>query len=428
MTSGPSQTESTRGQRLAAGRGLAACQQAFSRTVSSALGAGLALAGYPAAPTRQRVARQDLVKRRRASDAEITKTLRVRLGQALERTKVKYDQYVAGETKAPPVFNILIISGGGDWGAFGAGYLKGWQRIPAVHPLAMPEFDVVTGVSTGTLIAPFAFLGDTQSIDSIAKLYRNPGADWVKPRGRLYFLPDNISFAEVPGLEREVRNHLNMDMIRRIAEAGADGRFLFINTTNLDYAASHPFDLVAEARHAVELGELDRIHNIALASAGIPAAFPFRMIDEGLHVDGGVTANIIYGGQAAEEDMPPGIWQTTYPGLPIPKMRFWVIFNNQFRPPPMVTQPKWTAVIQRSLETGTRASTTTALHHLFSMAEIARFKRKADMEVRVVSIPEDWMPPAPGAFVKETMNELVELGERLGENPESWSDKPPPRV
>ena len=109
-------------------------------------------------------------------------------------------------------------------------------------------------------------------------------------------------------------------------------------------------------------------------------------------------------------------------------MRFWVIFNNQFRPPPMVTQPKWTAVIQRSLETGTRASTTTALHHLFSMAEIARLKRKADVEVRVVSIPEDWMPPAPGVFVKETMNELVDLGERLGENPESWSDKPPLRV
>ena len=129
------------------------------------------------------------------------------------------------------------------------------------------------------------------------KPYRNPGADWVKPRGRLYFLPNNISFAEVPGLEREVRNHLNMDMMRRIAKAGADGRFLAINTTNLDYAASHPFDLVAEARHALESGELDRIHNIVLASAGIPAAFPFRMIDQELHVDGGVTGNIIYGGR-----------------------------------------------------------------------------------------------------------------------------------
>ena len=265
--------------------------------VSFSLRAGLALAGYPVAPTRQHVALEDLVKRRRASDAEITNALRVRLGKALERTKVRHDQYVAGE-QGPPIVNALIISGGGDWGAFGAGYLKGWRQIPAAHSLAMPEFDVVTGVSTGTLIAPFAFLGDTQSINSIARLYRNPGDDWVKPRGKLYFLPDNISFAEVPGLEREVRSHLNMDMIRRIAEGGADGRFLAINTTNLDHAASHPFDLVAEAQHAIESGELDRIHNIVLASAGSLPHFRSGMIDQELHVDGGVTGNIIYGGQA----------------------------------------------------------------------------------------------------------------------------------
>ena len=109
-------------------------------------------------------------------------------------------------------------------------------------------------------------------------------------------------------------------------------------------------------------------------------------------------------------------------------MRFWVIFNNQFRAPPVMTEPKWTAVIQRSLETGTRASTATSLHHLFSMAEIARLKRSAEIEIRVVSIPEDWMPPVPGVFVKETMNDLADLREKLGEDPASWSDKPHARV
>ena len=133
------------------------------------------------------------------------------LGRLLERTKAEYDRYTAGGQKEPPVIDILIISGGGDWGAFGAGFLKGWQKVPAQHPLAKPEFDAVTGVSTGTLIAPFAFLGDEQSIDEIVNLYRNPGADWVKQRGMLYFLPDNISFAEVPGLEREMRKHITMD-------------------------------------------------------------------------------------------------------------------------------------------------------------------------------------------------------------------------
>ena len=71
-----------------------------------------------------------------------------------------------------------------------------------------------------------------------------------------------------------------------------------------------------------------------LASAGIPGAFPFRMIDEELYVDGGVTGNIIYGGRIAEEDSLPALWQKTYPNHPDPKFRFWVIFNNQFRPVP----------------------------------------------------------------------------------------------
>ena len=91
----------------------------------------------------------------------------------------------------------------------------------------------MTGVSTGTLIAPFAFLGDQQSADEIVNLYRNPEPDWVKQRGILYFLPDNISFAEVPGLEREMQKHITLDMIRRIAKAGADGRVLAVNTTDL---------------------------------------------------------------------------------------------------------------------------------------------------------------------------------------------------
>ena len=268
---------------------------------------------------------------------------------------------------APPVIDILIISGGGDWGAFGAGFLQGWQQVPAQHPLAMPAFTAVTGVSTGTLIAPFAFLGDAQAIDEIVTLYRNPEPDWVKQRGRLYFLPNNISFAEVPGLEREMREHITLAMLRRIAQAGADGRLLAVNTTNLDTGTSRVFDLVAEAQRAADSGQVDRVHNIMLASAGIPGAFPFRMIDDELYVDGGVTGNIIYGGRIGEEDSLPALWQHAYPTLPIPPIRYWVIFNNQFRPVPQVTAPNWPAVIQRSLETSTRAATATAVRHLFAM-------------------------------------------------------------
>jgi hypothetical protein len=396
-----------------------------TRRLLSLMGAvsGRPLWGYGALLRRPDVAAADLLKRRSTAD-EQSEAARELLSRLVERIKARYDQYTAGGRKEPLVVDILIISGGGDWGAFGAGFLKGWQKVPVSHPLAKPEFDAVTGVSTGTLIAPFAFLGDEQSIEEIVNMYRNPKKDWVKQRGYLYFLPDNISFAEVPGLEREIRAHITVDMLRGITKAGADGRLLLVNTTELDIGQPRVFDLVAEAQRVVDSGQIERVHNIMLASAGIPGAFPFRMIDGLLYVDGAVTGNIIYGGRIAEEDSLPALWQEAYPNHPGPKFRFWVIFNNQFRPVPKPVAPNWLAVIQCSLETSTRAATATAVRHLFAMAEISRLKRKADVEVRLVSIPGDWVPPVPGTFNKETMNNLVEVGERMGADPASWSSAP----
>jgi predicted acylesterase/phospholipase RssA len=379
--------------------------------------------GYGASLRSSQVAPEDLLRRRSTAD-EQSEAARELLGRLVERIKSRYDQDAASGRKEPPAVDILVISGGGDWGAFGAGFLKGWQKVPSYHPLAKPEFDAVTGVSTGTLIAPFAFLGDEQSIEQIVNMYRNPKKDWVKQRGYLYFLPDNISFAEVPGLEREIRDHITVDMLRRIAKAGADGRLLLVNTTELDVGQPRVFDLVAEAQRVADSGQIERVHNIILASAGIPGAFPFRMIDGELYVDGGVTGNIIYGGRIADEDSLPALWQKAYPNHGDPKFRFWVIFNNQFRPMPKLVAPNWRAVIQRSLETATRAATATAVRHLFAMAEISRLKRKADVEVRIVSIPSDWFPPVPAIFNKETMNNLADLGEKMGADPASWSSEP----
>jgi hypothetical protein len=59
------------------------------------------------------------------------------------------------------------------------------------------------------------------------------------------------------------------------------------------------------------------------------------------------------------------------------------------------------------------------------MAEVSKLKRKVEIEVRVVSIPGDWVPPVPGTFVKETMNSLADRGEKMGADPASWSSEPP---
>jgi hypothetical protein len=356
---------------------------------------------------------------RQVHDAQQAEKGRAFGQRMLERLKARYDMH-PGE---PLRYDILVLSGGGDWGAFGAGVLKGWSRVHG--PLAMPEFDVVTGVSTGGLIAPFAFLGDAPSLDTIVELYRNPRRDLVKQRWPLYFLPANESFATVPGLEHELRTRVDMAMIRRIAAASQQGRFLLVNTTDVDDGGSRVWDVGSEAQSAVDSGNVDRVHRVLLASAGIPGAFPFREIDGSLYVDGGVTGNILYGGGAREEGTLPAVWAEMYPALPVPTVRFWVIFNNQLRPLPQVTAPTWPAVVARSLEMGTRAATVTAIRHLFTQAEISQLKRGGDVEVRVVAVPNDFVPPKPGVFIKETMNALADLGERLGADPASWRTEAP---
>ena len=79
----------------------------------------------------------------------------------------------------------------------------------------------------------------------------------------------------------------------------------------------------------------------------------------------------------------------------------------------------------RSVSMSIRASNLIALRHVYAMAEISRLKRNAEVEVRVVSIPDDWYPPKPGTFVKETMNDLADLGERMGADVNSWRSDPP---
>jgi hypothetical protein len=366
-----------------------------------------------------------LLKRRREENQQYLKETDERYLSLLKGLKAQYDEYLAGRQVKPPVIDYLIISGGGDWGAFGASVLKGWGNIPKSEPLARPKFDVVTGVSTGALIAPFAYLGDEESIDRIVALYRNPQSDWVQMRWPLYFLPSNLSFAEVPGLEREVKKIVTPEMIARLVEEGKDGRLLFVNTTNLDDASPYVFYLIPEARRAALTGDLDRFHMILLASSGIPGVFPYRVIDGAMYVDGSVTSNVIFGSRIPEESRLPALWKSLYPKIPMPKLRYWVIFNNQLQTAPTVVNARWFDIISRSIELSTRSATLSSMRLLYQMAETAHLKDGADIEVRVIAIPDDWTAPKPGTFVKETMDNLAELGERMGADPTSWRTSPP---
>jgi hypothetical protein len=366
----------------------------------------------------------ELVAARQADDAARFAEARHLSTKLLERVEAKLEaSRKGGATTPPPTIDLLVISGGGDWGAFGAGVLKGWGRVTG--ELARPQFDVVTGVSTGAMIAPFAFLGDDESIERIVQLYRNPQADWTKSRGLVFFWPSNPSFYALPGLEREMRNTLDRGMLERIAAEHASGRALIVNTTNVDFGNMHAWDIIAEAKAALASNDVARVYRILLASAGIPAIFPAQGIGGYLYVDGAITGNILYAGRVRDEDSLPARWQAKHPGVAMPRVRYWVIFNNQFRFPPQMTQERWPDIMGRATIMATQTSTINSMRHLYAHAELAHLKHNADVEVRVIAVPDAWVPPSPGTFQKDVMNALADLGERMGADPASWRTAPP---
>ncbi|MFM9170031.1 MAG: patatin-like phospholipase family protein, partial [Phycisphaerales bacterium] len=351
-----------------------------------ALACSLALAALTLAACAQRRPvqdEQDLLRERAALKEKLA-------SEGLDIMTGLIERMRARRAKDPgATLDVLAISGGGDLGAFGTGLLRGWGEVkdPAMR---RPQFDVVSGVSTGALIAPFAFLGTERDLETVDQLYRNPKADWVRTRGILFFLPDNASFAEVPGLEREIDEVISDDFIRRVAEQSAQGRVLLINTTNLDDGSPQPFRWGKEAQAAVAAHDPRKLRNILLASSGIPGAFPPREIDGSIYVDGAVTSNIIYGGNARRGASFGAVWKRMYPGEPVPTVRFWVILNNYAQAQPRTVQPTWPSVIERSLEVAVRASTTIALRHLYAMTEAALDHRRprrlhgARLRLRVV--------------------------------------------
>ena len=374
-----------------------------------------------ASPSRPERPIDELFAARGAANAARASAADALLDGLLQRARAKAQAAKPGEP--PATIDLLVISGGGDWGAFGAGVLKGWGGVKG--DMARPQFDVVTGVSTGAMIAPFAFIGDDESIERIVQLYRHPQPDWVKSRGLVFFLPNNPSFYALPGLEREMRAKLDQPMLERIVAQGKSGRSLLVNTTNIDLGEMHAWDITAEAQAAIASHNEERVYSILLASAGIPAVFPARSIYGYLYVDGAITGNILYGGRVREGESLPARWRAAYPGSPMPRLRFWVIFNNQIRFPPQITQERWPAIMTRATIMATQTSTVNSMRHLFAQAELDRLKYGATIEVRVMAVPDSFVPVHPESFNPEVMNTLADLGEKMGADPASWRTEAP---
>ncbi|MDD5436770.1 MAG: patatin-like phospholipase family protein [Candidatus Omnitrophica bacterium] len=214
----------------------------------------------------------------------------------MKRTRLRKEIYESCFSRAAfphRQINILTISGGGANGAYAAGILCGWTEKNR------PQFDIVTGVSTGALIAPAAFLGP--SYDKVIRgIYTNiSNADIVKQNLINFFLEGRPSLFDTQPLRGVLKRTVTGEVLAEVAREHAKGRRLYIVTTNLDAKRLVIWDMGAIASAGTPEA-LELFRNVMLASASIPVAFPPVMFEveaggrlySEMHVDGSVTTQV----------------------------------------------------------------------------------------------------------------------------------------
>ncbi|NBX26027.1 MAG: hypothetical protein EBQ99_08275, partial [Planctomycetes bacterium] len=157
-----------------------------------------------------------------------------------------------------------------------------------------------------------------------------------------------------------------------------------------------------------------------MASSAIPAAFPPVEIGGSLYVDGGATANIWAVRDQGQPDSVLQQWIKNNPGRTPPRVRIWVIINNQLFPEERNAKREWIDLASRGLSIMLRSTMLKDLRLTAYAAIGVDEKMPGEIEFRFVAIPDEWVPPVKGNFQKPTMQALVELGRKMGADPGSW--------
>lgn len=196
--------------------------------------------------------------------------------------------------------DLLLLSGGGAHGAWGAGFLKGWGSSGAADDTAMPTFDLVTGVSTGALQSTHAFLGD---YDTLYEIYTTIENDEVFRKRSWLTVPFSNSLLKSAPLSDYIDSLITEDVLERVHAQGED-RLLCVGNVDLHTGRFREWDMTAIAAAFVEAaGDADRraellnlYQTVLVGSAAIPVAFPPVAITEdtetSLYVDGGTRQNV----------------------------------------------------------------------------------------------------------------------------------------
>jgi hypothetical protein len=379
-----------------------------------------AMLGACAAPIRQPAVPRDLTKRATVlglpNERFFYLTDVAAINAEVQAAAARQGDGAVPRGRALPVSNLLAVSGGGENGAFGAGLLNGWSESGR-----RPVFDLVTGVSTGALTAPFAYLG--QEYDAQLKsVYTDITlADVAISRGIITgALADAL--ADTSPLLATISRYLDEKMLAAIAAAYDAGRLLLIGTTNLDAQVPVVWNIGAIAKSGDPRAP-EIIRRVLLASAAIPGAFPPVMIDvtvdgerhQEMHVDGGAFAQAFL--------YPPALGELRQArqrrGERVREVNAWVIRNARL-------DPDWAVVQRRTFGIASRAITTMIAVSGFNDVMRLYQRSLADgVAFNLAFIGSDFNMVQPAPFDQTFMRALFDYGLAQGRAGGRWVNRPP---
>jgi predicted acylesterase/phospholipase RssA len=325
---------------------------------------------------------------------------------------VRFDTVLHGVRWAATdgTLDILALSGGGAEGAFGAGALVGFTKSGK-----RPQFEVVTGVSTGAIIAPYAFLGpewDAQLIDAFTG-GRSQSLSETGVVGGLFHLLAHSSVADEHALADLIDHYITDELVRAVARESGHGRLLWVVTTDLDKEEAVIWDMGAIAAQG---GESARrlFRDVIVASASVPGVFPPVLIrvDEGgrqydeMHVDGGASVPFFIATEIAQT-LPQGL-----DGLN--GANVYVLVNGQLFATPRTTPIGTVPIVSRAFSSSQKHASRTAL--MLTAAQARRF----GMHFRYSYVPADYPAKGPLDFDTPVMQALFDYGERCAREGKLW--------
>lgn len=307
-------------------------------------------------------------------------------------------------------YSILILSGGGPDGAFGAGFLNGWTRTGT-----RPTFKVVTGISAGALLAPFAFVGS--NYDPLLKdLWTSFGKiNIFRARLSRESLGDSRPLAEL------IAQYVDDDLIEAVARAHARGRRLYVGTTNLDAQRLAIWNMGAIARSGhPDSPELFR--KVMLASASIPIAMPPVMLEveadgvryDEMHVDGGAVSQLFF--TDATIDLLKARQKL---GIKAGGGHVYIIFNGYADPRPQQVERNLQKIAERAMLTLMTSHAVGDINRIYTDA------RAQNSGFSYVDIPATYVSQKKNFIDTSEMHHLFAFGEKLGASKNPWRKTPP---